>query len=167
MPNRDLKKIVEDIIEGWKRDGFPLDYETFPPFYPDTYGSCEINSERCPEYLGRILGYLRNSSREINVEIYDDPRSDGKVDINIPDTIFISSYISDNNLEIKRTVIHELAHLVAWNESQHGDDKNDCDYFMSMPLVCEYCLTGVATMLPHTFSNSKMNTNKTICIISK
>lgn len=165
-----LEETVRALISNWRQYGIPEDYKDFPDFKPDSLGDCVITNELCPEYLSLIHGFIRIHGDSIKIVIVNEDNN-GKADKDYPDTLFISQRIDNSIEEIKRTVIHELAHLTCWFYDQdlddHGSDKDICSYYKSMPLVCEYCLTGHATYAPLQLSNSTINEKKTQCIISK
>lgn len=139
-----------------------------PTFYPqnDFYPKkkCRISNQNCHAYMNDIFAYInqRGVKNSLRVEFYNDEDEFGKVDLNFPNVIFISCLLENyHSNEIKRTLIHEFAHLANPIKSAHGNKKN-CIYFSSMALVCEYCFTGMATLLPNNIklSNSIMENGK-------
>ncbi|OJY92200.1 MAG: hypothetical protein BGP13_08535 [Sphingobacteriales bacterium 40-81] len=103
--------------------------------------NCIIDSTACRDELGHIAMHVEG--KHISIQLFDCEDVDGYVHLQSKTEFGLSRRLLDNIPQLRRTIIHELAHL-ATTEATHDSPKSECNYYKSIPIKCEYCLTGSA-----------------------
>ncbi len=122
----------------------------------------------CPGIIKRIANYAYYD--DVTIRLFNCSKVYGAYTPARQHEISLSIILVNDIEELRRTIVHELAHMCYYNyePTDHGDIK-DSNYFKTKPLIAEYCFSGKATLADYIKSFKHLNSNQinNTCIISK
>lgn len=167
VENDDARKMFQDVLDGLKEEFANrttiIPTENFIP-WPGCQAMTPAPCKNTINTISYFPLYHKVTIRLFNCDsvygAYTDQRQY---------EISLSVVLLKDSDELRRTIVHELSHMIFDTAlTNHGATKN-CDYFKKEPLIAEYCFSGKSTFAmdnrPFKLFNSKENNG--ICIITK